>query len=49
MVELKKESDVEKDVTENESIKEENQNEQKETETTATVSNTSESAPEQKI
>lgn len=49
MVELKKESDIEKDVTENESIKEENQNEQKETETTATVSNTSESAPEQKI
>lgn len=49
MVELKKESDVEKDVTENESIKEEKQNEQKETETTATVSNTSESAPEQKI
>ncbi len=45
MVELKKESDVEKDVTEN--VKEESQTEQKEVETTATVSDTSETPEKQ--
>lgn len=45
MVELKKESDVEKDVTEN--GKEESQTEQKEVETTATVSDTSETPEKQ--
>lgn len=45
MVELKKESDVEKDVPEN--VKEESQTEQKEVETTATVSDTSETPEKQ--